>query len=116
MDAKELIKNGLEGFSVREMTEVFVADEHGIRVLTTPVGLFADEPTARAFFHGKTDNYYRVGQVTVLTNEKDGFVLEESAPVFNTESVMTEAREKILSSRLSPSERVILGFPVKQTE
>ena len=108
MKAKDLVVKGLDGFSVKAMIEVFEADEHGLRAKTSPVGLFENTKAAKAFIINDGGGYYGIDSAIVLTNGEDAFVLEKSAPVFNTHEVIEKAMEKVLS-KLSPDERNILG-------
>lgn len=97
-------------FEITEMTEVYLVNEDGRKVLS--LGFFRQKETAEAFAGAQTDaSSHKTGMGFVLTNGKIGYVITQQEPVtlFDDEAEAIELKKKALE-KLSPAERSLLGF------
>jgi hypothetical protein len=107
---KELIGQGLSGFRIAEMTEVYSVDEDG--QYNHSVGFFRDSALAEAYAEIQVDAaFHKTRQVVVLTDyDKTAFVFDSEVPVklFDEGVVKSELSRKVLDT-LSPAKRRLIG-------
>ena len=72
--------NGLAGFKIVEMTEVYTVWINGRK--TSSAGFVSNEVVAKAFIKTQIDSYrYRIRQALVLTNGTIGFRITATLPI-----------------------------------
>lgn len=109
---RKLAKDGLEKFTIVEMTEVYGKDEDGRKAQS--LGFFRDPTVAKAFEGNRQrpGSHWGYGMAThfVLT---DGFVAFIVKPdlvnMVNDEQAALDARNAAIA-KLSPEERTLLGL------
>src|SRR5690606_33783824 len=78
----ELLGMPLQGFYVREMSEVYTVDIDGLKNKT--IGFFKDNKIANAFRNQQTDaSLFKVKKKIVLTNDEIAFVIGEPATLLD---------------------------------
>ena len=106
MEMENFIGKSLDGFTIRELIEVYQVNDDGRKERS--VGFFKDETVAKGFARTQTDaNWHRTQKVTVLTNGDIGFVVGEPIKLLSDEEAALEIRNKALS-KLSDEEKAIL--------
>lgn len=106
---QDLIGLSLDGYTVRQMHEVFKADEDGGKTETK--GYFRDANIAAAWAQGQTDaSWHKTREVLVATNGQRFFLFtgQEIAP-FSDERAALQVRETALA-KLTEEERAVLGL------
>jgi len=77
---EELVGSDLKGFTIVEMSEVYIVDIHGQKWQS--LGFFRDLTTAQDFARGGVNTAcYRIRQAFVLTNGNVGYAIEDQSPV-----------------------------------
>jgi len=108
MELKDLLEMSLEGFSVKELIEVFKTDNDGIKV--SSLGFFQSEKIAKGFAQIQVDaNWHGTGKHFVLTNGKNGFVIGDSIKILDDEEGKLKIAQKA-RAKLSLEEAEALGL------
>ncbi|MFA6278468.1 MAG: hypothetical protein WCS97_00005 [Candidatus Paceibacterota bacterium] len=92
------------------MTEVYKVDDDGRK--SKSLGFFKDKTVAEAFAGNQVDvNWHKTATALVLTDGKEGYVIEEqkSVKLFDDETETFELR-KLAVAKLSAADRNILGL------
>jgi hypothetical protein len=102
-----LSRDGLAGFAIVEMTEVYQVNEDNKKAKS--LGFFRDEKIAKGFANCQTDAaWYKTAKYWILTNGKIGFmVMKDPVILLKDEQAVMKIREKVLA-KLTPEEREIL--------
>jgi hypothetical protein len=127
MEIEKLCGKSLDGFSIRELTEVFMADRDGRRLSTCPADFFQDSNVAEAFAKDLTRaqntgsphlpkpsdpsaySNYLTRKVFALTNGEVGFLIGDCvAELLGSEQAALKIK-KVALSKLTPAERKVLG-------
>jgi hypothetical protein len=104
-----LVNDGLSGFTIVAMTEVYSTDEDGRK--RSSVGFFRKPEIAEAFVGAKSDSWsYKTAPALVLTNGTVGYIVNPGlVPLINDEEEALKLREHAIS-KLTPAERRLLGL------
>jgi hypothetical protein len=100
----------ISGFKVITAIEVYKTNEDGRRAAS--VGFFKSYDVAVSFIGVQVDSsFYKTEQVFLLTNGTVGFVIDyhREVKLFDDEEEKIKIRKQVIS-KLSKSERAILGF------
>ena len=108
MTLRGLVGKKLEGFSVRERTEVYKTDDDGHK--TKSLGFFKDPNLAKAFASNQADAaWHKTEKAFLLTDGTTAFLIGNSVKLVDDEKekiVIQEAAKK----KLTPEERKVLGL------
>lgn len=106
MNLKDFVGKSLDGFVLREMTEVYKTDNDGRK--SRSVGFFQNPDVAEAFAGNQQDaNWHQTAKHLVFTNGEEGFLIGQAVTLLDDEEAALKAREAALA-KLTPAERALL--------
>jgi hypothetical protein len=106
MELTELGGSFPKGFTIEELTEVYLEDEQGEKCKS--IGFFKNENIAKGFAGLQTDaNWHKTKKYFVFTDGKAGFLIGERIILIDDEVAALQIKKNALS-KLSEEEKAIL--------
>jgi len=106
MELKELVGSFPKGFTIEELTEVYLIDSDGRKIKS--LGFFKDENIAKGFAGLQTDaNWHKTKKYFVFTDGIAGFLIGERIILIDDEVAALQIKKNALS-KLSKEEKAIL--------